>query len=71
MMPVVAEVKELLDGRAPVYQFDIDENEQLAALAHIESVPTFVVYRNGNVFWTHTGEIDGPTLLSKVENALQ
>ncbi len=24
MMPVVAQVKELLDGRAPVYQYDID-----------------------------------------------
>ena len=30
MMPVVAQVKELLAGRVPVYQFDIDQNTGVA-----------------------------------------
>lgn len=67
MMPVVAQVKALLEGRADVYQFDIDENKQLAEKVDVQSIPTFLVYHNGQVAWRHTGEIDGEVLLGKVE----
>lgn len=30
MMPVVDQLKQLLEGSAKVYQFDIDENNELA-----------------------------------------
>ena len=34
MMPVVEQVKELLQGRVKVYQFDIDENKSKAGEAY-------------------------------------
>ena len=70
MMPVVEQVKELLDGRAEVYQLDIDENDEAAGQAKAESVPTFIVYKNGEEMWRHAGEIDGEVLLSKVGSAI-
>ncbi|MCM1093419.1 MAG: thioredoxin family protein [Lachnospiraceae bacterium] len=68
MMPVVEQVKELLESRVPVYQLDIDENREAADHAGVESVPTFIVYRDGEAVWKHSGEIDGEVLLSKVES---
>lgn len=68
MMPVVNQVKELLNGRAEVYQFDIDKNVQLAARLDVQSIPTFIVYRNGEEVWRHTGEVDGELLISKVQS---
>ncbi len=68
MMPVVEQVKELLDSRVPVYQFDIDENQAAADDAGVESVPTFILCRDGEAVWKHSGEIDGELLLSKVES---
>ena len=70
MMPVVAQVKALLEGRADVYQFDIDENKQLADKVDVQSIPTFLIYHNGQVAWRHTGEIDGEVLHGKVESFL-
>ncbi len=70
MMPVVAEVKELLGGMAGVYQFDIDKNQQAAQEAGVESVPTFIIYRNGKELWRHTGEIDGQVLLGTVQRCM-
>ncbi|MBP3590658.1 MAG: thioredoxin family protein [Muribaculaceae bacterium] len=70
MMPVVAEVKELLGGMAGVYQFDIDKNQQAAQEAGVESVPTFIIYRNGKELWRHTGEIDGQVLLETVQRCM-
>ena len=70
MMPVVEQVKELLGGRAKVYQLDIDQNDEAADEAKAESVPTFIVYKDGKEMWRHSGEIDGEILLSKVESAI-
>ena len=67
MMPVVEQVKELLDGRVPVYQFDIDKNREAADAVGVESVPTFIIYRDGEMVWKHSGEIDGEVLLSRIE----
>lgn len=67
MMPVVEQVKELLDGRANVVQLDIDKNNEAAQAYDVDSVPTFIIYKNGKEQWRHTGEIDGNVLLNHVE----
>lgn len=68
MMPVVAQIKELLNGQTDVYQFDIDQNRELADAESVESLPTFIVYRDGREVWRQSGEMDGQVLLSKVES---
>ena len=70
MMPIVEQVKELMDGQVPVYQFDIDENRELAELEGVESIPTFLLYRDGKLVWNYTGEIDGNTLLAQIQSFL-
>lgn len=67
MQPVVEQVKELLDGRVPVVQLDLDKNSDEADEAGVRSVPTFIIYKNGAEMWRHSGEIQGDVLLSKVE----
>ncbi len=68
MMPIVAQVKELLGNEAAVLQFDIDQNQQFAKDAGVEGIPTFIVYVNGVEQWRHSGEIDGNDLLAKVQS---
>ncbi len=70
MMPVVEQVKELLGDSVPVIQLDIDENKDAANEAEVESIPTFLVYRDGREEWRHSGEIDGNDLLAKVQSYL-
>lgn len=70
MMPVLAQVKELLAGQAKVAQIDIDEYQQAASEAGVEATPTFIIYRNGREMWRHEGEISGEALLNKVESVL-
>lgn len=68
MMPVVEEVRGKLAGKVPVYQYDIDENEAESDEARVETIPTFIVYRDGKEMWRHSGEMSGEALLSKVES---
>lgn len=68
MMPVVEQLKELVGKSVPVIRLDIDENEESADEAKVNSVPTFIVYRDGREVWRHSGEIDGQALLSHLQN---
>lgn len=68
MMPVVEQVKELLEGQVPVYQFDIDKERELAEQVGVESIPTFLVYKDKKPVWEYTGEIDGNHLLAQVQS---
>lgn len=68
MMPVVAQVKELLEGTAEVVQLDIDKNQEAADTNGVESVPTFIAYKDGKEQWRHSGEIDGNDLLAKMQS---
>lgn len=68
MMPIVAQIKELLGNATPVVQFDIDQNQELAKEVNVNGIPTFIIYQNGQEVWRHSGEIDGNDLLAKVQS---
>lgn len=70
MMPVVEQVKELLDGSANVVQLDIDENQDASKANSVDTIPTFIIYKDGKEEWRHSGEIDGNDLLRKVQSYL-
>ncbi len=70
MMPIVAQVKELLEGSVEVYQLDIDKNDEAADEANVTSVPTFLLYKNGKEVWRQSGEMEAQVLLSKIQSAL-
>ena len=55
MMPVVEQVKELLNGQVPVYQYDIDQHQDWAAEAQVESIPTFIICDNAEEVWRQSG----------------
>ena len=71
MMPIVDDIKELLGSRVPVYQFYIDENSELADRVGADTVPTFIIYRDGEEAWRYSGEIDGNALYSKIEGFMK
>lgn len=68
MMPIVEQVKELLQGKVKIYQFDIDKYPSSANRADVEATPTFIIYRAGREMWRHAGEINGELLLAKIES---
>ena len=70
MMPIVADVKKKLEGKAKVYQFDIDEYQALADKLGVEGVPTFILYKDDQELWRSSGEMPESELLEKVESYL-
>lgn len=67
MMPIVEEVKKKIAGMATVVQYDIDENEKIADDEKVNSIPTFILYKNGKEVWRHSGEMREEELISQVK----
>ncbi len=67
MAPVIDDVKALMDGKANIYQFDIDEYNDLAEQLGARSIPSFYIFKDGEQVWKYTGEIDGNTIVGKLQ----
>ena len=67
MMPIVADIKKKVEGKVVVAQFDIDEYTELSDSEGVETIPTFILYRNGKEVWRQSGEMTEEALLSRVE----
>ena len=67
MMPIVADIKKKLEGRVPVAQFDIDENSELSDSQRVETIPTFIIYKNGKEVWRQSGEMTEEALMEQIE----
>lgn len=64
MSPVIQEVAKATQGRARVIKIDIDKSVQAANAYQVQAVPTFIVFKKGNIVWRHSGMIDKTSLVN-------
>lgn len=48
MHPVLEQLKEKVGEKARILKIDVDQNQQLAMDYGVQSVPTMIVFRNGD-----------------------
>ena len=53
--PILDEVAEEVDGKAKVYKVDVDQSPGLAQRYSVMSVPTMIVFENGQIKKTSMG----------------
>ena len=66
MEPIVKEVAQTVQGKARVVKVDIDKRAQLAQTYNVQAVPTFMIFKKGNVIWRHPGMVDKNTMLNQL-----
>lgn len=57
MAPVLDEVADEMEGKAHVFKLDIDENPDIAQQYHVNSVPTLVLFKDGEPVKKNVGAI--------------
>ena len=67
MHPVLEELHGLVGDKARIIKIDIDKNEQLAALYNVRSVPTLMIFKDGEMKWRASGVQRAADLQAELE----
>lgn len=64
MEPTIKDVAKAVSGKTRVIKLDIDRNQPTANTYQVSAVPTFILFRKGQVLWRHPGMIDKAKLMA-------
>ncbi len=67
MAPVIKDVADATKGKARIVKVNIDKNTAAASQFQVQAVPTFILFKRGQVLWRHPGMIDKTSLLGIIE----
>lgn len=68
MAPIVDSLSADLEGEVRILKIDIDKNQAAAAHFRVQSVPTFMIFKNGEIVWRHSGAMDKLALLQQIKS---
>lgn len=71
MHPVLEQVKSTLGDRIRIIKIDVDTHRELAAFYQIQSVPTLMLFRKGEVLYRQSGAMAKSDLLALLDPFLQ
>ena len=53
--PILEELKQRVGDTASIIKIDVDQKPQVAAQYQIRSVPTLIIFKNGEIRWKQSG----------------
>ena len=68
LAPTVAEVADTLVGSVKVCKMDVDSNQEIAVQYGVRSIPTLLIFKNGEVTATQIGAISKQQLETFIES---
>ena len=66
MSPIVEQIGKEIQGQARVLKIDVDKNQAVAAQYQIQAVPTFMIFKKGQMVWRQPGGADKMTIMNQL-----
>lgn len=63
MAPILKEVASKVEGKARILKVDIDKNPAAASAYGVRSVPTLILFKNGQIKWRQPGVTEASRLI--------
>lgn len=67
MHAILREVAAALGDKAKVIKIDVEKNKELAEALRVKTLPTLIIYKDGEMKWRQSGEQDANSLISIIQ----
>lgn len=67
MPPILKDVKDTLGDRVTIIKIDIDKNPAAANAYNIQSVPTLMIFKQGETKWRQSGVVQASQLKTVIQ----
>ena len=67
MHPILTQVKEVLGSSIRIIKVDVDKYAETAGQYRVQSVPTLMLFRRGEVLWRTSGVVQKAELLATID----
>ena len=71
MHPILEQVKSTLGNKLRVIKIDVDKFELVASQYQIQSVPTLILFKNGEILWRQSGAMPKAELMAVLDPFIQ
>ena len=70
MSPIIDEIKHHFGDRIRILKIDVDKNQETAAKFKVRGVPTFLLFKNGEIQWRSAGMQSRKDLTQQINKVL-
>ena len=70
MKPVLDDLKQKVGDKATILKIDVDKNPSAANAYGIRSVPTLILFKNGEIKWKQSGVVSSQQLEQLINSNL-
>jgi len=67
MAPILKEVKDTVGDSITIIKLDVDKNPQVASAYQIQSIPTLILFKEGNIMWRKMGIVSKSNLIQLIQ----
>lgn len=67
MHPILEQLKAAVGDKLRIIRVDVDKHNEIAAQYRIQSVPTLMLFRNGEVLYRNSGVMDKAELMALLD----
>ena len=67
MSPILKEVKSHYGNNLKIIKINIDKNQQVTEKFQVRGVPTFILFKQGELLWKQSGLIEKSNFINKID----
>ncbi|MBK8683680.1 MAG: thioredoxin [Chitinophagaceae bacterium] len=69
MAVILKETKQRVGEAATIVKIDVDKNQRIASDYQVSSIPTLILFKNGEVFWRQSGVVPASEIEKMIRKA--